>query len=336
MRSAREILLATRTFAQEQRWKSWWCLVSTLALFVACSALAASDLNWLLRLAGSIVAGLTLVRLFIVFHDQQHGTIFRGSRLAQGIMWVFGVLSLNPPSVWKSSHDHHHRHNSRDLSPNIGSFPLMTVEGYAQASPLIRLGYRLSRHPLTLMLGYLTIFAGRMCLMPLWTDPRRHWDAGLALLCHAVFGWVLFRDIDNLMLAWVLPFLIGSGLGAYLFFAQHNFPGARLQLHGQWDYVFSALHSSSYLTMGPLMRWFTGNIGYHHVHHLNAKIPFYRLPEAMDAIAELQSPVVTSLALKDVAACLRLKLWDPVAGELVPWQPLPQNVPEREAAATTA
>jgi omega-6 fatty acid desaturase (delta-12 desaturase) len=108
--------------------------------------------------------------------------------------------------------------------------------------------------------------------------------------------------------------------GAYLFYAQHNFPAVELRDEAEWSYVHAALHSSSFIRMGRLMRWFTGNIGYHHVHHLNARIPFYRLPEAMAGIAELQSPRDTSLALRDVAACLRLKLWDRDQNRLVPFE----------------
>jgi omega-6 fatty acid desaturase (delta-12 desaturase) len=165
-----------------------------------------------------------------------------------------------------------------------------------------------------------------MCIYPLISNPRRHWDAALALGCHALFGWLVFPGLEGLLLGWVLPFFIGSAVGAYLFFAQHNFPGVRLQTEGEWSYVFSALNSSSYFVMGPIMRWFTGNIGYHHVHHLNAKIPFYRLPEAMAAIVELQTPATTTLALSDILACLRLKLWDVPARRLVPWPRLRHTV----------
>ena len=85
----------------------------------------------------------------------------------------------------------------------------------------------------------------------------------------------------------------------------------------EWDYVYAALYSSSYMKGSPLMHWITGNIGYHHVHHLNAKIPFYRLPEAMESMRELQSPVRTSLSISDVIGCLQLKLWDPATEELL-------------------
>ena len=326
MRSARELVLASREFAAEQRWRSWWCLCSTLALFIALLTLAISDWNWPLRLACSVLGGLTLVRLFTIFHDQQHGTILRGSPVADLVMRTVGLICLTPPSVWKRSHNHHHKHNSREFNPNIGSFPLMTVEEYARASFRDRLGYRISRHPLTLVFGYFTIFAGQMCLIPLFTNPRRHFDGALALICHAAVAWLVVPDWDGFLLGWLLTFMVAMAFGSYLFFAQHNFPGVWLAPSREWTYVNSALKSSSYLCTGPVMSWFTGNIGYHHVHHLNARIPFYRLPEAMAALVELQSPHTTSLSLRDIASCLRLKLWDPAAGQLVTWSLPPSAV----------
>ncbi len=103
----------------------------------------------------------------------------------------------------------------------------------------------------------------------------------------------------------------GDGAGVVLFYAQHNFPGARYQEGGGWDYAAAALAGSSYIPMNPVLCWLTGNIGYHHVHHLNARIPFYRLPEAMARVEELRSPRVTTLTPRGVYRCLRLKLWDP-------------------------
>jgi omega-6 fatty acid desaturase (delta-12 desaturase) len=102
-----------------------------------------------------------------------------------------------------------------------------------------------------------------------------------------------------------------------LFYAQHNFPGIDVQPRQSWSYVAAALGSSSYMRMGRLMKFVTGNIGFHHVHHLNPSIPFYRLPAAMHAIPELQTPHTTSLSLRDVRACLSLKLWDPQRSVMV-------------------
>ena len=124
-------------------------------------------------------------------------------------------------------------------------------------------------------------------------------------------------SLQALILGMLVPMAIITCLGSYLFYAQHNFPGVIRFRGDQWDHVHAALQSSSFMRMGRLMDWFTGNIGYHHVHHLNAKIPFYRLSEAMAGLPELQSPVVTTLHPIDVVRCLRLKLWDPSTDRLV-------------------
>jgi omega-6 fatty acid desaturase (delta-12 desaturase) len=222
--------------------------------------------------------------------------------------------------VWKRSHQHHHVNNCKGFGMNAGSYPLLTIDGYNKSSLWEKRSYAAQRHPLTIACGYLTIFLIGMCIAPLIANPRRHIDAALSIVCHGLLvACVGYHAMDDLWLAVLLPCAIASGLGAYLFYAQHNVPGIRLRTGADWDYVAAALHSSSYSQMGPTMRWFTGNIGYHHVHHLNSHIPFYRLPETMRALIELQSPVMTSLNVRDVRDCLRLKLWDPANGRLVPW-----------------
>src|SRR5262249_52497348 len=116
--------------------------------------------------------------------------------------------------------------------------------------------------------------------------------------------------LSTAFLAVFLPLYIASAVGTYLFYVQHNFPGAKYQEEGQWDYVFAALHTSSMFDMNSVMAWFTGNIGYHHVHHINHLIPFYRPPEAMAAMPELQNPGRTSWSLREMIRCLSLELWD--------------------------
>ena len=124
---------------------------------------------------------------------------------------------------------------------------------------------------------------------------------------------------DLAVLAHVLPLFVAFAAGSYLFYAQHNFPGVHVAPRESWTYTRAALESSSYMECGPVMQWFTGNIGFHHVHHLNPSIPFYRLPEAMREIPELRDPVKTSLNPRDVLACVRLKLWDPSRNAMVPF-----------------
>jgi omega-6 fatty acid desaturase (delta-12 desaturase) len=172
-----------------------------------------------------------------------------------------------------------------------------------------------------MLFGYVTVFLYGMCIRPLLANPRRHMDGAIAIVVHAaLLLWVGLDEFDDLCLATLIPFSIASTVGAYLFYAQHNFPGARPEPTHEWDYTTAALDASSYIKMGPVFNWLTANIGYHHVHHLNSRIPFYRLPEAMRALPELQSPGTSTLRPVDIYACLRLKLWDPEAEQLVPWR----------------
>ena len=308
----RQLLISSKAFAGEKRLASWWHLGSTLAtLFLF--GYAAAVLPWLpLRLAASLITGLVLVRMFIIYHDFQHNAILQNSWIARRILHVYGHLMLTPPSVWKSTHDHHHKNNSKLFGASIGSFPIMTTTAYKNAKLSERLEYRITRNPSVIVLGYLTVFLFGMSIKPLIVDLRRHWDAIFALLLH--FGTIAacwyFAGALTTFLVCILPTLIATASGAYLFYIQHNFPGAKIRRTEQWTYTGAALYSSSCLRLSPVMHWLTGNIGYHHVHHLNAKIPFYRLPEAMAGLPALQTPTTTSLSIRDIIGCLRLKLWD--------------------------
>jgi len=259
-----------------------------------------------------VLAGLLHLRFFVIYHDQQHEAILPHSRLAEGLMRIFGILILSPSSVWRSSHNHHHNHNSKLRGSHIGSYPIMTREQFAKASKVTRFKYLFMRHPLTILFGYVFVFQYGMCLYPSLTKPKEHYDGLIAFVLHVLlavaitwfFGW------SALFLTLVLPHFLASAIGSYLFYAQHNFPTVSFRGTTCWTYDRAALESSSFLTTGPLMRWFTANIGYHHVHHLNSRIPFYRLPEVVAAIPELQTPKTTSLHPLEILRCLRLKVWD--------------------------
>lgn len=330
MRDGKQLLLDSRQYASEHRPTSWWCLLSTLAVFVLLEAVVVFAGPMPVRIIASIAAGLVFIRLFILYHDYEHGTILRKSRFTWAVMSLYGLFTLNPPSIWRRSHDHHHRHNAKLFGASIGSFPIMTVAAYQAATPRQRLAYRMTRHPLTFLFGYITVFLYGMCIRSLLANPRAHADSAVAIVMHIVLiVGLAFAGIDLLLLCLIVPSVVSAMIGAYLFYAQHNFPAARFRAAGEWDYVSAALGSSSYCRMSPVMAWFTGNIGYHHVHHLNHHIPFYRLPEVMAAMPELQSPGVTSLRPRDIIACLRLKLWDTERQCLVPF---PRSPKPRAAA----
>lgn len=234
-------------------------------------------------------------------------------------MFVFGLVTLSPPSVWKRSHNHHHKNNAKLYGASIGSYPVMTTKDYAEAPFFRRLQYRLARHPLFIGLGYVTVFFLGMCIRPLFLNPKRHWDAVFAVIVHATIyvGLAMTNNSHNIIFVMVIPMAVASGMGSYLFYAQHNFPAVELKIGRDWSHVQAALKSSSYIRMSRLFHWFTANIGYHHIHHLNHNIPFYKLPKAMAAIKELKNPGMTSLLPWDVYKCLRLKLWDVERNKLV-------------------
>ena len=317
-RTGTELILATKPFAVDSTFRSWWCILSTTALWLAVIA----GTLWIpilpVKLALSVLSGLLLLRLFVIYHDQQHNAILPTSKVAEWLMRGFGILALSPSSIWRSSHNHHHNHNSKIKGSHIGSFPIMTKEHYLKASKSARMIYLFMRHPLTILFGYIFVFLHG--LRPFVMKPRQHVDCLLALLVHGgiaallvhYFGWQMW------LLVQVIPHFITYAIGSYLFYAQHNFPDVAFYDKAGWTYERAALESSSYMKTGRLMAWFSANIGYHHIHHLNARIPFYRLPEVLKAMPELQKPKVTTLSPRDIFRCLRLKVWDTELQRMVP------------------
>jgi omega-6 fatty acid desaturase (delta-12 desaturase) len=319
MRSGKELILATKEFAHEIRWKSWWHTVSTLVLLIAAIFGTIWLENIFARVACSVATALLLSRGFIIFHDFQHHTILHRSKIANALFTVFGIYMVTPPSIWKRSHDHHHQNNSKLFSASIGSYPIMTKLKFMEASKSERAQYLITRHPLTMVFSYFTMFLYGMCLQSFLASPRRHWDSLMTLVIHVGIAVFLFVEFGWLtwMLTFFLPFFISHMLGAYLFYAQHNFPGVTFRTNKDWNYAQAALESSSYMKMNFFWQWVTANIGFHHIHHLNARIPFYRLPEAMESLPELQQVTVTTLNPGDMIACLKLKVWDPEAGRML-------------------
>lgn len=320
MLEGKQLIIATKQFASEIRWKSWFYTISSLLLLIGFIVGTVYIPNIWGRIICSIFSAMLLARCFIIFHDYQHHTILHKSPLANFLFTVFGIYMLTPPNIWKRSHDHHHNHNAKLFSASIGSFPIMTRQKFMEASKSERLAYLSIRHPINMFFAYFTTFMYGMCIQSFLSNPRRHWDSLAVLIIHfsiAIFLFVHFGWLTWL-LAFFIPFFLSHMLGSYLFYAQHNFPDAVFKNNTEWTYTNAALESSSYMAMNPFFEWVTANIGYHHVHHLNSRIPFYRLPEAMAKVPELQTPKVTTLKPWDIAACLRLKLWDPELNKLVP------------------
>lgn len=308
----RDLLLATRPFAIESRNTSWRHVVTIFVLVIAALTAAGLAHDWRLRLAFSALGTLFMVRTFITYHDFMHGAILRDSRVAAVLFSIYGWFALVPASSWKKSHNFHHGHVGQISWEAIGAFPLVTTSMWRNASRAERAQYRATRHPLILLFGYVTIFAFSITLLPLLREPRKHWDSAWALLAHGgllATLWTL-SGFDTAFFVVLLPMTISSILGAYLFFAQHSFKHMIVLTPASWTFYRAALKSSSYMRLNKVMQWLTGNIGFHHIHHLNVRIPFYRLPEAMAGIPALQSPITTSLSPQEIMGCFRACLWD--------------------------
>ena len=335
-RTGKELLLATKPYAVDSTVKSWWHLLSTALLLAAAFGGTVINFHWAASVMCSIAAGLLMLRMFVIYHDQQHHAILPRSRIAEVLMRIYGIFTLSPSSIWRSSHNHHHNHNSKLRGAHIGSFPIMTRKQFGNAPGGKRFKYLFMRHPLTILCGYVFIFLFGMCVHPFFNSPSKHFDSLLAFVLHMALVTVVgvFLGVQALLLTLLLPFFIAMAIGSYLFYAQHNFPDVTFCDKAGWTYEKAALTSSSFMKMNRFMAWVTANIGYHHVHHLNSRIPFYRLPEAMKALPELQSVKTTSLHPLEIWRCLRLKVWDVAAQRMVGLDAAMEGSPGRSSAGS--
>ncbi|NOS94405.1 MAG: fatty acid desaturase [Cyclobacteriaceae bacterium] len=328
MRSGKELLAASKAYASEYKLRSWVEVLLTIALsgLAMLFTLFAPISIWY-KIPVSIINGLLYVRLFVIYHDYQHRAILQNSTLAIWLMRAVGVYVLAPEMVWKRTHEYHHNNNSKLSISGIGSYPTVSTQRYLTLTKKQKFIYLINRHPATILLGYITLFIYWLNLKSFVQSPGKHIDSLLALVTHFAIGFAIWYYLGTalLFLGWIIPFSITFGMGAYLFYCQHNFPGATFRENQDWTYDNAALSSTSYMVMNPVMHWFTGNIGYHHVHHLNSRIPFYRLYEVMQDMPELQNVGKTSWKLHDMIECFKLKLWDAEKGKMIPLRELNKN-----------
>lgn len=301
---------------------SLWQLVNSLVPFFALWYLMYRSLEWgygyTLLLA--IPATGMLTRIFIIQHDCGHGSFLPSRRWCDAIGSVLGVLSLTPYQYWKREHAIHHQTSGHLDKRGHGDIDTMTIAEYQALSKFGRFRYRLYRHPVVLfLLGPVFHFAVKQRL-PLVTRPHTpaaRWSiwltnaalAGITVAMASTIGLKAFLLVQ-LPITW-----LSSSLGVWLFYIQHQFEETYWRRSEEWDYKDAALLGSSWFDPGPVLRWFTGNIGFHHVHHLQSGIPNYRLAACLKAHPELTQ--VTRLTIRSSFACARLTLWDDERHELV-------------------
>jgi acyl-lipid omega-6 desaturase (Delta-12 desaturase) len=266
----------------------------------------------------AIFAAGFLVRVFVVFHDCAHGSLLPSRRGNAVLGTVLGLLVLSPFRRWRHDHAVHHA-TSGDLDRRgVGDILTLTVVEYRARSWRGRAAYRLIRNPLV-MFGLGPVFAMIVGprLVARGARPRMRnsvlgTDVALVVLVAGACWLVGWRDF---LIVWAPAALLAGSVGIWLFYVQHQFEDAYWQNGVDWSYAEAALRGSSYLKLPRVLGFFTGNIGLHHVHHLNARIPNYNLRRAHDASPMFAA--VPTLSLWDGLRATRFKLWDEQAGRLV-------------------
>ena len=299
-----------------------WQVVSTTIVFLGLigAMLMSLKVSYFLTLLLALPTAGILVRFFIIQHDCGHGS-FLPSREANDILGrLISVLTLTPYGLWRREHAQHHASSGNLDRRGVGDINTLTVEEYRALPWRGRLGYRIYRNPIFLFGIGLPSYFLLLQRLP-WLHPypvRQTWgsvmrlNAGLVVFYAPMmwlFGWA------NILLVAFPILVLASSIGGWLFFVQHQFEGTHWEDSDDWDFQVAAIYGSSYYVLPPVLQWFTGNIGLHHIHHLCSMIPNYKLQACLEASPELQS--LNRITLWQSLACPRLALWDEASRRLI-------------------
>ncbi|WP_214792772.1 MULTISPECIES: fatty acid desaturase [unclassified Exiguobacterium] len=264
-----------------------------------------------LTLPFTLIAAGFVVRMFIIFHDCTHGSFFKNKKANAIVGTITGILTLFPYEKWKREHAIHHASSGNLDKRGVGDIWVMTIEEYIEASKWTRLKYRLYRHPLVMFgLGplWLILVTSRFNRKDARKKERQNTyiiNISLVVLYSALIylvGWQAFLIVQGTTM------FIAGVLGIWLFYVQHTFEDSYFEDEQEWDYVKAAIEGSSYYELPKVLQWVTGNIGFHHVHHLSPRVPNYHLEKAHTSTPPLQR--ATTIGLFSSLKSLRYKLYD--------------------------
>jgi acyl-lipid omega-6 desaturase (Delta-12 desaturase) len=327
----REILSG---YAHASSWQSIWQLANTVIPYLGLWFLMVLSLkvSYLLTLVLAVLAAGFMVRTFIIFHDCGHASFFKSRRANDVVGIITGILAFTPYYHWRHSHAVHHA-TAGDLDRRgVGDVQTLTVDEYHALPKWRRIVYRIVRNPLIMFtIGSFLVFtvfhrfyipgsARRERVSVIGTDLAL---AGLITGLIFLMGWKAYLMIQ------IPVMLIAAAAGVWLFYVQHNFEGTYWERHEKWDFQTAGLKGASFYKLPAILQWFTGNIGFHHIHHLNARIPNYKLPQAYR-----ENPIffVKPLTLLTSLRSLRLRLWDEQARRMVGFEVLNKKRPELTAS----
>lgn len=276
------------------------------------------EVSYWLTLPVVVLAAGFMVRVFIIFHDCGHGSFFRSKRANDITGFITGVLTFTPYDEWRTEHARHHATAGNLDKRGVGDVWTMTVKEYREASFLKRAAYRIYRNPVVLLgVAPLYVFLIEQRIPRRDSSLQARLSVHLTNLALVVIFAVLFSTFGVLKTLLVgVPLLATAGAaGIWLFYVQHQFEGVYWERHDRRDFVAAAMEGSSLYDLPLVLRWFSGNIGFHHIHHLAPRIPNYRLPKAFREQPLLQQ--VDRLTLWSSLRSLRLRLYDEEARRLV-------------------
>ncbi len=303
--------------------KSWWQVANTLIPFLLSCVMAYQmyAVSYLASLAFTILGSLFVVRTFILMHDCGHGSLFKSKRTRDIVGTLTGILCWTPYKQWSREHAAHHQDSANLDKRGRGDVWTMTLEEYRAAPWTEKLGYYLYRHPIvTFIIGpvYIFQFRHRVTLKTDRPEEKRNlYLTNIALL--AIVGTVgSIIGFKTMFYIYAPMFFLGELFGCILFYVQHQYEEVYWQTTKDWNYNVAALEGCSYFKLPKVLQWFSGNIGFHHIHHLNHRVPNYNLQACYEENEVFKDCVV--LTMKDVIPCIRMKIYDEEEGKLLTWK----------------
>ncbi len=317
-------------------WRSAWQVANTMIPYAVLWYLMylAMAVSYWLALPLAILAAGFMVRIFIIFHDCGHGSFFKSQKANDILGFITGVITLTPYFHWRWEHSIHHG-SSGDLDRRgTGDIWTMTVKEYLGSSRWHRLAYRLARNPLVLFIGAPLMLFVVKHRFPLPNAPARE-KRSVYWTNVAVLGMIAAMSLLVGLKAYLLLLLTvtmaGGIAGVWLFYVQHQFEGVYWQRSDSWDFVAAAMNGASFYRLPKVLQWFTGSIGFHHIHHLSPRIPNYNLEKCHKAEPLFQTvpPVTLFTSLKS----LTFRLWDEQHQRLISFRHLRKLLQQRRQSA---
>lgn len=323
-------------FAKSDTGKSVFQMINTMvplfALWIVGYMLV--DYSPWLTAGLSVISAGFVVRTFIIFHDCTHGSFFKSKKANDRVGFLTGVITSFPYEKWKREHTIHHATSSNLDKRGIGDIDMMTVEEYLEASKGQRLWYRFYRNPFVMFgLGplFMVLILNRFNRKDAKTKERVNTQVTNVVLVAICATLIYFLGWQAFLLVQGVTLFVAGAAGIWLFYIQHTYEDSYFEHDAEWDYVKAAVEGSSFYKLPKLLQWATGNIGFHHVHHLAPRVPNYNLEKAHNETPPLHT--ATTITLRTSLESLRYKLYDEELGKFVTFKDVKETIRRKSSIA---